>query len=177
MSSSSSPLPRVIRSKLGGQSKSNLDLSFCFRGRVVAENDIDYELCASVAEAGKTVVVSIVDNIASAHPPPPPFLSPDGAAIVNKTRMFLGDVRSDLKMSEEQVQEVRKSTAERKELLENVEKNWFPQSIHPVVSLDPPSVSYPMIKTPATEPRAAPLSGELSLASSTLPVSLLARRL
>lgn len=149
VSSSSSPLPRVIRSKLGGQSKSNLDLSFCVRGRVVAENDIDYELCASVAEAGKTVVVSIVDNIASAHPPPPPFLSPDGAAIVNKTRMFLGDVRSDLKMSEEQVQEVRKSTAERKELLENVEKNWFPQSIHPVVSLDPPSVSYPMIKTPA----------------------------
>lgn len=158
VSSSSSPLPRVIRSKLGDQSKSNLDLSFCFRGRVVAENDIDYELCASVAEAGKTVVVSIVDNIASAHPPPPPFLSPDGAAIVNKTRMFLGDVRSDLKMSEEQVQEVRKSTAERKELLENVEKNWFPQSIHPVVSLDPPSVSYsaqvtphsyPIIKTPA----------------------------
>jgi hypothetical protein len=170
VSSASSSLPQLIRSKIGGQT--SLDISFCSRGRIVAENDIDVELCKSVAEGGKTVVVSIVSNIAAAHPPPPPVLSPDGAAVVNKTRILLGNVRSDLKMSEEQVQEVRKSTAERKEELENVEKKWFSQKVpSPVVNVHPPALVTPyshhlLTPTTATAPFLSPPRAVLARAAT-----------
>jgi len=125
LNSSLSALPHLIQSKTANASQT-LDLTGCVRSRVIAENDIDVDLCKTVAETNKTVVVSIVNSIATAHLPPPPSLSPAGAAVINQTRTLIADVRTQAKISEEEAQEAKLSTAARNEILKNVEKKWFP---------------------------------------------------
>jgi hypothetical protein len=125
LNSSLSALPRLIQSKTSNASQT-LDLTGCVQSRVIAENDIDVDLCKTVAETNKTVVVSIVNSIATAHLPPPPSLSPAGAAVINQTRTLIANVRTQAKISEEQAQEAKVSTAARNEILKHVEKKWFP---------------------------------------------------